>query len=175
MAKIRVYPHNDLLSLAHYHRRMIIDKTESGNADAIALDCMSCLIALAFGVEALVNFVGFRKITGWIERRSFRHKIKQVCTVAGIEFDENEEPFLTVWQLKITRDSMAHGQPYEGTQNVSTMEELKAAMECPWYKNLNPDYINHACAQVKQFKHLLFDNCGISIGHTLTSGAGFIG
>ena len=173
MAKIRVYPHNDLLSLAHYHREMIVDKTESGNADAIELDCMSCLIALAFGVEALVNFVGFRKITGWTERRSFRHKIRRVCAVAGIEFDQNEEPFLTVSQLKRTRDSMAHGQPYEGTPNLSTIEELKAAMVCPWHRNLNPNYINHACAQVKQFKDLLFDNCGISIGDTLTSG--FIG
>lgn len=175
MAIIRVYPHNELLNIAHYQRKTINGKTESGIRDGIALDCLSCLISLAFGVEALVNFVGFRKIAGWQERRRFREKIEDVCAAASIEFDESEEPFLTVWQLKVTRDSIAHGQPYEGTQNASTEEELRAAMESPWHVYLTPDHINHAYDQVKIFKHLLLDNCGISIGDTLTSSAGFVG
>jgi len=68
--RIRQYPHNDVLNRAHYHHEMIAKKLAEGNHDGIALDCTSCLIALAFSVEALVNFVGSRKVTDWNEHAS---------------------------------------------------------------------------------------------------------
>jgi len=169
MARVRVYPHNDLLNLAHYQRETINNKVAEGIKEAISLDCLSCIVSMAFAVEALVNFVGHQRVQDWRERRPYRRKIEEVCSVAGLAFDEAAEPFLTIWQLKETRDMIAHGQPYEGNQNVRTREELHAAMECPWDQYLTPEYINHAYEQVKEFEHRLLDGAGISIANTLTS------
>ena len=170
--RIRVYPHNDLLNLAHYQREVINNKESEGIEDALALDCLSCLISLAFSVEALVNFVGQKKIIDWQERQSYRNKINQVCEQASLVFDENEVPFKTLWQLKELRDSIAHGQPIEVTTSVNTREELRRAMECPWDQHLTSEYINHAYEAVKQFERQLFQNCQIAVGQTLTSAVG---
>jgi hypothetical protein len=172
MAKIRVYPHNDLLNLANYQRGMINNKIENGIQDAIKLDCMSCLISLAFAVEALVNFVGFKRVRNWRERRPYREKIGEICRIAGFEFDESQDPFSTIWALKIDRDLMAHGQPFEGSLSVSNREELRNAMECPWDQHLNPDYVNHAYNRVKEFERRIFEALNISIADSLTSSIG---
>lgn len=109
--KVRVYPHNDLLNLASYHRSIINDKTDKGSQDALSLDCMSCLIALSFGVEAFINFIGYKKVPDWCERQSFKNKIAAIYKAINISFDEKNDPYLTVWKLKELRDCMAHGQP----------------------------------------------------------------
>lgn len=169
MAKVRVYPHNDLLNLAHYQLEVINDKLAHGVEEAISLDCLGCIISMAFSVEANVNFVGCQKVPGWRERRPYRYKVNKVCEVAGLAFDETAEPFATIWQLKETRDMIAHGQPFEGNVNVRTTEELHTAMECPWGQHLTPEYINNAYEQLKEFKHILFKGAGISLASTLTS------
>jgi hypothetical protein len=157
--RVRVYPHNDLLNLAHYQREIINSKESEGVGDALGLDCLSCLISLAFSVEALVNFIGQKKINGWQERKVYRNKINQVCEEASLVFNENEEPFKTIWQLKELRDSIAHGQPIELTTSVSSREELRRAMECPWDQHLSSEYINHAYNMIKlTFNTLVFSS-----------------
>lgn len=175
MARVRVYPHNDLLNLAHYQREVINDKVAQGVEDAISLDCLSCIISMAFSVEAIVNFVGHQKVHGWRERRPYRDKVNEVCEVAGLVFDETAEPFSTVWQLKETRDMIAHGQPFEGNVNVRTREELHTTMECPWDQHLTPEYINSAYEQLKEFERSLFEGAGILPVFTLTSSVGSSG
>lgn len=170
--RVRVYPHNDLFNLAHYQREVINNKVAESIEDALGLDCLSCLISLAFTVEALVNFVGHKKIQGWQERQPYRDKMNQVCKAANLNFDTNVEPFETLWQLKVLRDLIAHGQPIELTTSVNSREELRTAMECPWDQNLTSEYINHAYDMVKQFERQLFQNCKILVGHTLTSAVG---
>lgn len=170
--RVRVYPHNDLFNLAHYQKGVINNKVEQGVEDALSLDCLSCLISLAFTVEALVNFVGNKRVRDWQERKPYRKKISQVCQVARLNFDETVEPFSTLWTLKELRDVIAHGKPLEIRTIASTREELRAAMACPWDSNLNPDFINTAYDQVKAFERLLFVNCKIRIGQTLTSAVG---
>lgn len=76
-SKVKVFPHNDLFNLAHYHREQMNKKLESGGRDGISLDCMSCLIALAFTVEALVNLVGHKRIDKWKERDGYLKKSEQ--------------------------------------------------------------------------------------------------
>lgn len=66
--RVKVYPHNDLLNLAHFQRETIRRKLATEDHDGIKLDCLSCLISLAFSVEALVNFVGHKKVSKWRER-----------------------------------------------------------------------------------------------------------
>ena len=75
MARVQIYPHNDLTNLAHYHLEVINNKVEKKVEEAIALDCMSCLIALAFSVEAIVNFVGSKKVKAWKEKRPYDEKM----------------------------------------------------------------------------------------------------
>jgi len=171
--RIRVYPHNDLFNLAHYQREVVNNKESEGVEDALKLDCLSCLISLAFSVEALVNnFVGHKKIKKWQEWQNYEKKLNQVCGVANLTFDKNIDPFKTLWQLKELRDLIAHGKPIELTTTASTREELRRAMECPWDRNLTSEYINHTYDMVKQFEKQLFENCHILVGHTLTSAVG---
>lgn len=170
--RVRVYPHNDLFNLAHYQRGVINQKVSDGNNDALSLDCMSSLIALAFSIEAPVNFVGHKRVTDWEERQPYREKMDQVCNVASLNFDTDVEPFRTLWELKELRDSIAHGQPVEVNTTAHTREELHASMECPWDQHLNPTYVNNAYEQAKQFERMLFSNCGITVGETVTSAVG---
>ncbi len=74
MQKIQVYPHNDLLNLAYFQRNSIKKKLEDPESEGIKLDCLACLISLAFSVEAIVNFVGHKKIDNWKEKDHFRQK-----------------------------------------------------------------------------------------------------
>ena len=69
--RIRIYPHNDLGNLARYHREVVNAKVTSGDLDGISLDCMSFFIALAFSVEAFVNFIGSKKVKNWNERAAY--------------------------------------------------------------------------------------------------------
>jgi hypothetical protein len=170
--RLRVYPHNDLLNLAHYQLEVINNKKSTGVEDALGLDCMSCLISLAFSVEALINFVGHKKISDWQERQDYKSKITKVCTLASLPFIETVEPFKTLKQLKELRDSIAHGKPFEVAKAVISREELRRAMECPWDKHLTPEYVGHAYDMVKEFERQLFRNCKIEIDDTLTSAAG---
>lgn len=140
-----------------------------GIKDAIGLDCMSCLISLAFTTEALVNFVGKKRVRHWKEKNYYMPKMDQVCAQAGLKFSKHTEPYKTLWELKELRDSMAHGKPEEFETEIKDRDDLRKAMECEWDKNLTPTYVNSAYDQVKEFERLLFVNCKISVGETITS------
>lgn len=170
--RVRVYPHNDLFNLAHYQRGIITEKVASSIEDGLGLDCMSCLISIAFSVEALINFIGHKRVDNWQERQDYRSKMQQVCAAAGIDFNTSNEPFQTLWSLKEMRDSIAHGQPLEISVSVESREELRRQMECPWDQRLNPNFVNRAYEQAKQLERTLFANCNISVGETLTSAVG---
>ena len=170
--RITVYPHNDLINLAYYQKEIINNKIKAGTEEALRLDCLSCIISLAFAVEALVNFVGNQKVDNWNERKKYITKVNEVCRAAQLHFNDSIEPFSTIWALKKLRDSIAHGQPKEIVTEVTTREELRAQMACPWDENLTPEFVNEAYTQVKGFKKLLLTNCEIPIGRTLTSAVG---
>jgi hypothetical protein len=170
--RIHVYPHNDLLNLASYQKGVIEQKLNEGIQDALALDCMACLISLGFSVEALVNFVGSKKVRDWVERRPYLDKVNQVCESVGLEFDRAQEPYARIWELKDLRDSLAHGQPIETGTTARNREELREVMQCPWDQHLNPEYIFESYHAVKEFKRLLLDHGGIALGQTLTSAFG---
>ena len=169
MARVRVYPHNDLMNLAHYQRETIRDKLATGEEYALALDCLSCLVSLAFSVEALVNFVGSKRVKGWKERKSYYEKISEVCSAAGEEFDKSVGIYKSLWELKELRDSIAHGKPIELTTDSKTRDELRVKMQCPWDSHLIPDHVESAYEIVKNFERMLFKNCNITIGETVTS------
>lgn len=170
--RVSVFPHNDLLNLAHYQREKINEKVASGDMDGISLDCMSAIIAMAFSVEALLNLVGHKRVKGWKERDSYLKKINAVCSVAGYSFNKAIEPYETLWELKEFRDAMAHGKPIKFNVSVKTREDLRKSMSCVWDSCSTPEYVNHAWGKVKEFEHMLFKGTKLSVGETLTGAVG---
>ncbi len=169
MAHIRVYPHNDLMNLARYHLDTIQKKVDAEVEDALALDCLSCLISLAFTVEAILNFVGSKRVKNWKERDSHKVKLSKVCSVSGQPFDPNIGLYKLIWELKLLRDEVAHGKPIEVTTNVKTQEELLGKMACPWDKYLVPDHVENTYNAVSDFRYMLFKNCNIQLAQSVTS------
>lgn len=170
--RVHIYPHNDLMNLAHYHREVIQNKLSQKSEEALALDCMSCLIALAFSVEAIVNFVGSSKVKEWNEKSNYHQKMNNLGKVVGFQFDESTEPYTTLGRLRELRNAMAHGKPIEKMASVSSKVELKEAMAMPWDAFLTPEFSLQAFEQVKSFELALLENAGIPIGATLTSAFG---
>lgn len=166
----QVYPHNDLLNLAYYHKGVVEKKVADSNREAIGLDCMSCLIALAFSVEAIANFVGFKSISEWNERAFYRDKMAVLGKNLGFEFDPSAEPYSTLQILKTIRDQMAHGKPIETKAEISDREALRDAMASPWDEHLTPEFAEHAFMQVKLFEKMLLELAKIPLMNTLTSG-----
>lgn len=167
--RVHIYPHNDLLNLAHYHYETINRKVDECVDEAVALDCMSCIVALAFSVEALVNFVGSKSVPEWKERRPFAEKITVVTKTLGMHYDEATEPYQTVAILKRIRDQIAHGQPIEKNARVSSTASLKEAMETPWDGFLTPAFCDRAYIRVNDFEQTLIERSGIPIEKTITS------
>ncbi|MCD1650947.1 MAG: hypothetical protein COB32_04045 [Halomonas sp.] len=166
----QVLPHNDLLNLAYYHKCVIEKKVAEDNREAIALDCMSCLIALAFSVEAIANFVGFKAIPEWNERAFYKDKMLVLGKGCGFKFEDSQEPYKSLHMLKTIRDQMAHGKPIETKTDVSDREALRHAMASPWDEHLTPEFAQHAFEQVKVFEKMLLELAGIPLIETLTSG-----
>lgn len=167
--RVQVYPHNDLLNLAHYHREVIERKEADGAREAIALDCMSCLIALAFSVEAIVNLIGAKVINPWDERAPYKEKMKVLGEALGFIFAPSQEPYKTLQTLKTIRDQMAHGKPIESTTVLEDRVSFSRVMSCPWDEYLNPTFAKEAYSQVKAFEMQVLDLAKIPLSETLTS------
>ncbi|WP_396334125.1 hypothetical protein [Burkholderia anthina] len=170
--RIRRYPHNDLLNLAHYHHQTIEKKRAAGDNDGIALDCTSCLIALAFSVEALFNFVGSQKVREWDERAHSPEKVATLAKSLNLPLESQEEPYEAIKILRTIRNGLAHGQPHESTADVSSHSELARQMQAPWDPYRNPDTVFALHRQVKDLQKKLFEAAGIRVGETLTSAIG---
>ena len=126
----RIYPHNDLLNLSYHHLKVIRQKLENGVEEGISLDCTSALIALAFSVEAIINFVGTRVEANWKERKSYHKKLKKVCKAASIDMDSENEMLEAIGILKNIRDEIAHGKPIEGEDKLACAESVDKLMKC---------------------------------------------
>lgn len=170
--QICIYPHNDLLNLADYHRETIKRKVSEDIDDAIALDCMSCIIALAFSVEALINLVGGKCVSSWRERAPFPEKIRIVMNGIGMACDATIDPYKTVDTLKTLRNQMAHGKPIMREEHLSSVSDFSDAMMTVWDGHLTPDFCECACAQVREFERLLMEGFRIPIDETITSAQG---
>jgi hypothetical protein len=90
-----VYVHNDLSNAAFYFKKIIEEKQKSGG-EGIGLDCMACLLMLAFTFEANINFLGDHFVQGWKERSPFDTKIKRVFETLGVERDPSQRPYSSI-------------------------------------------------------------------------------
>ena len=170
--KVYVYPHNDLSGLANFHLSVVNEKAERGATEGIALDCMSCIIALAFSAEALINFVGFKKVNNWKERAPFNQKIEALREEIGLPYNRLTEPYQTIEKVKKLRNDMAHAKPIEKDPHVSSFEELRNEMKAPWDEFLTVEFVNHGYKQMMHFETMLLELSDISIYDSVTRGTG---
>src|SRR3569623_1500170 len=169
-AKIRIYPHNDLLNLAWYHLDVIRNKKSHGQTEGISLDAMSCINALAFSIEALLNFVGVRRVANWKERLSYELKFRTVLEALGFDMRWDQEPFRSLRELKELRDQMAHGKPREIDLTNVDDQSLSALLQNPWDDYLEPEYVESAYGQVVIFETQLLRHARIQAEHAITRG-----
>ena len=97
----------------------------------------------------------------------------EICKLVDITVDAESELFIVLNQLKVIRDSIAHGKPIEGKAADRFSEGVNKYLKSPWAEYLNPEFTNTAYRQVKEFKNLLFCKCEIKPGAALTSAAGW--
>lgn len=172
-ARVRLNPHNDLDSLAHYQVENIRAKIAAGQQDGIAMDCMSAVIAMAFCVESILNYVGHIKLREtWRERASYSTKVRELEVKLSFKYDKSAEPFRTLEALKKARDEMAHGKPMEFTVQLRSPKELGRAMAPAWRTVTETELVLEAFNQVRAFRSLLFTKGRIKPGAALTSAIG---
>jgi hypothetical protein len=171
--RVRLNPHNDPGQLAHYQVENIRTKLAAGNEDGIVLDCMSAVIAMAFCVESILNYVGHVKLReDWRERASYPTKIRELEAKLGFTYDKTVEPFRTLEALKKARDEMAHGKPMEFTVQLHSPKEMGSAMAPKWRTATEPELVLEAFSQVREFRAFLFAKGHIKPGAALTSAMG---
>jgi hypothetical protein len=157
------------MTLACYHYETISRKVKSKEDDALALDCMSCLISLGIGVEGLINFTGYKIVIGWNERWIYHKKLKEVCNALGVKFVETNEPLLSLKKLKELRDRFVHAKPIRKTGEITAKEDLYEFMCNSWDHALEPDTVKIIYENVQEFKNIIYSNEKVQRGGILTS------
>jgi hypothetical protein len=163
-------PHDTLWRLAMYHVAVIEGKTAPGQTTGIGYDSMSAIIALAFTVEALLNFVGDKKLgSAWKEGASYAQKIKALEARLDFKYDKSEEPFRTLEALKDARNKMAHGKPTNFRLVTTGDLDIAAALQPEWASTTDPENVVVAAAQVTSFKDFLIKRARIKPGTLFSS------
>jgi beta-xylosidase len=170
--RVRIHPHNTLEALAHHHVAAVQAKLQANDYRSISHDCTSAVIAMAFTVEAVMNYVGAKKVSSWKERAPFRKKVKLLEERLDFKFDKAVEPFATLTELKKARDAMAHGQPVEFEVSVETPEHVGKSMQPTWSASTKPEFVVEAHQHVEAFKALLFQKAKLKLGASYTSAIG---
>jgi hypothetical protein len=113
--------HNSLKNGAYYYKRRLEQRLEKGDREGINFDIASGLLFLAFSIESVVNFIGEKKVDGWVEgqiscggkkkKQPFDDKKKAVHKAIGFDANSYGDVLTTVKEVKKFRDIMAHGKP----------------------------------------------------------------
>lgn len=170
-----IYPHHDLFNLAYYHLQVVERKQRKGTTDSIALDCMSCLLALGLTVEGLLNFAGEALVPSWEERDGYHIKLRKVCEKLGFKLDESDEPFRTLKELKEIRDRMAHAKPIKREREIASLAEIDRLLATDWDHYLTPEHVTGIYEQVDAFEKMIYGNPVIQERGILTCASGWSG
>ncbi|GAB6098068.1 hypothetical protein JCM14469_43230 [Desulfatiferula olefinivorans] len=171
----KIHPHHDLFNLAYYHLNVIERKQIEETTDSIALDCMSCLLALGLTVEALINFAGEVIVPSWKERDKYHLKLGRVCEQLGYKFDESQEPFQTLKKLKELRDNMVHAKPKRREKEIASLADIDQLLATDWDPYLTPEHARRFFEQVDRFEKMVYDNQAIQDNGILTIASGWSG
>jgi len=169
-----VYIHNDLLNAASYFKG-IIERKQKDGGEAIGLDCMACLVMLAFTFEANINFLGDHFLKGWKEMSPFNSKVKKVLEAFGIERDESKRPYSSILLAKKVRDTLAHGKPIKekfDEEVEGTLEELerKVPLVGDWEQHCKPEIALMVYEDMDALWKELMKAAKLEVWDTMTSG-----
>jgi hypothetical protein len=109
----RLYIHNTLEGAAHFIKGVIEKKIEEGRRDGLGFDYMTYGVMLAFSFEAKLNFIGAKYAKPWNESMRWKAKANHVFKAIGIEPDWAKRPYASLEKMKVFRDTIAHGKPFE--------------------------------------------------------------
>lgn len=169
-----VYIHNSLSNASYYFKDIIETKQKNSGA-GVGLDCMACLVMLAFTFEANINFLGDHFIKGWKEKSPFNSKVKKVFEAFDIERDESKRPYSSVILAKKFRDTLAHGKPIkekfdeivEGTP--AELENL-ASLAGDWEQCCKPEIVLAVYEDVDALWKELIGAAKLDVWDTMTRG-----
>lgn len=177
--QIKDYIHNDIANAAHHLKKMIEDRMAADDRDGIFLDMMAALTMIAFAVEANLNFIGAKVVDGWVERQSGKDKWTQVLGTLGIEADYTQRPFSTLEQLRLFRDTLAHGKPRvldEKETAIGTYDELYALNEIksrsPWEHYVTLESVQAGYDDMNAIWDMMLKRAGIELHDTLSGWSG---
>ncbi|WP_281628735.1 hypothetical protein [Vibrio sp. St2] len=172
--RVNINPHNNLFNLAHFNIDIVKTKVAESDQEGLGLHCKNCIISTSFAVEAFVNYVGFKKIRHWNEKKNWYEKLKRIYKTIDEPLDLEREPLRTLKQLKDIRNELAHSKLIERNVLVRNKGEAQKAMKADWDEYLNPDFVVHAYEQAEAFQEHLMEKFDISLFETLTSSRGTI-
>ncbi|HCG5527056.1 TPA: hypothetical protein NJ013_004467, partial [Vibrio parahaemolyticus] len=153
-----IYPHNDLWNIAFHHLTTALEKDALGDRVGITLDCQSSVLFMALAVEATINFVGHRVVKNWNERKPYHIKLKKVCSVAQLELERDANLVAALKNLKLIRDTMAHGKPVYGS--VKDTVEASEQMDSFWGADIDVQYSIQMYECVRPFCQSLIEQSG---------------
>jgi hypothetical protein len=171
--------HNTLANAAFYFKTRIEERLKTGDREGIAFEYMSCLLMLAFTVEAHINFLGYSLIKDWNEWKPFNVKVDDVLAHLKITADRSTRPYSVVSKLKKFRDTIAHGKPEQTSKDEiieATAEELdqRADLRAGWEEAIAHDAVFQAHEDVDAIWKELLEKSGLSIFDTMTHGSASI-
>lgn len=172
-----IYVHNDLSNGAHHFVERIKERIAHDDRKGIAFDCMACLTLLAFAFEARINFLGFKRIKGWKERKPFNDKVDEVLGNLTLKPDWNSRPYSSISALKSFRDSIAHGKPVElefDEEIIGKPEEIdrKIDLDGEWIRYCTADAVFAIYTDFDTIWKELLAASGLKVFETITHGSG---
>jgi hypothetical protein len=172
---MRIYIHNDLMNAADVLKGKIDERSKKGERDGIGWEIMACLTIIAFAFEAQMNFLGFKLIQNWEERKPYLLKFERVAKQVSVKVDYGSRPHSTVKELKDFRDTLAHGKPKEikvEREDVITREELERRdlLKAEWQDSLTEEFLARAYDDMEDIWREFLERSGLSVIDTITSG-----
>lgn len=171
-----IYIHNDLAGASFYFKNRIEERLKAEDTKGIAFEYMSCLTMLAFELEAKINFLGYKLIDGWEERKPYVDKFNTVLGHLGIKVDWTQRPFLSAQSVKKFRDEIAHGKPIEQDFDEileGAANEIDRAIDLngTWEKQCSYENVFQIYEDVNAIWIELLTKSKIEIYETLTRGS----
>lgn len=171
-----IYVHNDLFAAADHFKNAIEAKLKADDRKGIAYEYMACMVMLAFTVEARMNFLGHKLIRNWNERQGFDKKLDEVFKQLGVVPDWENRPYKSIANLKVFRDSIAHGKPLE-VEFDETLEgpadeiDRLIDLNSEWTKYCQHEIVFDTFNDLQVVWDALLRNSGLTVFDTITHGS----
>lgn len=176
-----IYVHNDLLNAARYFIDRTKERLDKDDREGIFHEHLACLVMLAFGFEATINFFGHKLIPNWKERAPFHLKVDNVLEHLGLNPDRNIRPYSSIQRLKDFRDLIAHGKPdesYEIRVDEVSVDDFATATWDPheldgnWEEICTHENVSDIYEDIMAINKELLQQSGLEISDMDTHGHG---